>query len=130
VNRTDVTAAGGAAALTLARNPAQTASAGLAGSIALNDFEHETLAFVRASDVSGVERLFVHALSGGEQIAVAIGTAALDAVNPQGAGALAGSVSITKMANVTSASIEESEIAGAEPARSEEHTSELQSREK
>jgi filamentous hemagglutinin family protein len=97
VSDSDITTASGAAALTRANNPSQTSASAMDGSVAVNMIGNGTEALIRNSTVTGVHNVDVQALTGGEQLSVAIG-AAVDASKntaPDGSKAVTGSLSLT-----------------------------------
>ena len=69
----DITAATGAAAITRANDPNTTKTVGVAGSVAVNSIGNGTEAWLKDSNVSNAGDVTVQALSGGEQLAVALG---------------------------------------------------------
>ena len=69
----DITAATGAAAITRANDPNTTKTVGVAGSVAVNSIGNGTEAWLKDSNVSNAGDVTVQALSGGEQLAIALG---------------------------------------------------------
>lgn len=69
----DITAATGAAAITRANDPNTTKTVGVAGSVAVNSIGNGTEAWLKDSVVSNAGDVTIQALSGGEQLAVALG---------------------------------------------------------
>jgi filamentous hemagglutinin family protein len=97
VSDSDITTASGAAALTRANNPNQTSAAAMDGSVAVNMVGNGTEALIRNSTVTGVHNVDVQALTGGEQLSVAIGAAVNATSNPNAdnSKAVTGSLSLT-----------------------------------
>ena len=75
VSDSDITAASGAAAITRANDAFATKTIGVAGSVAVNVIGNGTQAWLKDSTVSNAGDVTVQALSGGEQLAVALGMA-------------------------------------------------------
>ena len=78
ISDSDITTAAGAAAVTRANSADQKSATGIAGSIAVNMIGNGNEAVLRNSTVINAGNVSVQALSGGEQLSVAIG-AAVDA---------------------------------------------------
>jgi hypothetical protein len=95
VNDTDITAASGSASLVRAKAPSSSFSAGIAGSVAVNDLTNSTTAYVKDATVTGAQDVSVDALAGGDQLAVAIGAAVNASADQTKAGEAAGSVSVS-----------------------------------
>lgn len=113
VNDTDVTAATGSGALARANNPSSGWSAGVAGSVSVNQITNTTEAYVKGSTVTNAQDASVLAAAGGEQLAVAIGLAVnLSTANPDRAGSGAGSVSVNLATNTVSARVENATLDG------------------
>ncbi len=110
VNHTDITAAGGGASFVRANASGGKGSVAFAGSVAYNRVENQTLGAITDSVVGLADEVVVQALSGGEQLSVAIGLAVNASSNTQKAYSSAGSVSVTESANTTDATVEDSEI--------------------
>lgn len=97
IGSSDIIAASGAAALTRANRPGQQTSVGISGSVALNSTGNATEALLKNSTVSEANDVTVQALTGGEQLSVALGMA-VDASSGTGATssyAAFGSLSLT-----------------------------------
>lgn len=108
-----IVAASGAAAITRANSSTQTAKVGMAGSVAVNMIDNDNNAILDTVTVVGADDVAVQALSGGEQVAVAIGMT-VDA-SKQGANiqaSVAGSVSLTMDESTTKALVANSTITG------------------
>ncbi len=112
VNDTDITAASGSAALVRAKNPSTKFSAALAGSVAVNDLANTSSAYIKDSTVTGADDIAVNALSGGEQLAIAIGAAVNSSAKKDKAASAAGSVSVSLTDNTVESYIEDSDIKG------------------
>ncbi len=108
VNDTDITAASGSGALTRANNSSSKWSAGIAGSLSINDLANTTEAYIKRATVTNAKDVSVTALAGGEQLSMAIGVAVNASANQKKAASAAGSVSISKTENKVSARIEDS----------------------
>jgi riboflavin synthase len=112
VTDTDIAAIGGSASLVRANAPSSERSAGLAGSVAVNNLTNSTTASVKDSTVTGADDVAVNALAGGEQLAVAIGAAVNASGKQDSAASAAGSVSISLANNTVSAGIEDTTVTG------------------
>ena len=75
ISDSDITAASGAAAITRANDAFASKTIGVAGSVAVNSIGNGTQAWLKDSSVSSTGDVTVQALSGGEQLAVALGMA-------------------------------------------------------
>ncbi|MCA3120832.1 MAG: leukotoxin LktA family filamentous adhesin, partial [Rhodocyclaceae bacterium] len=112
VNDTDITAAAGSAALVRANNPSSSFSAGVAGSVAVNLIGNTTEAYLKSATVTNAEDVTVNALTGGEQLSVAIAATVNASSEQTRAGSFAGSVSVSEAANTTSARVESTTLTG------------------
>lgn len=112
VNNTDIGAFSGGAALTRANADSSKASAAIAGAVAVNDLGNDTQAVVANTQVTGAGGVGVSALSGGEQLAIALGVAVNASADQSRAASAAGSVSYSTASNTVRAAIEGGSIAG------------------
>lgn len=112
VNDAHITAASGAAALAKAKNQSSEWSAGIAGSLAVNVLGNTTSAYLENSTVTDANDVFVRALAGGQQVAVALGTALNLSADKETAGAAAGSVSVSLTENKVSSFVDSSTVTG------------------
>ncbi len=111
VNSTDITAATGTAAIVRSGKNAKW-SAAIAGSVSLNNIDNTTEAYIQNATVTDAKDVSVTALTGGEQLAVAIGAEVNASADQEKAGSAAGSVSVSLAKNKTSARIEDSHVSG------------------
>ncbi len=98
ISNSDITAASGAAAITRANRPGQKTAVGISGSLALNSTGNSAEALLKNSVITDANDVTLQALTGGEQLSVALGMA-IDASNGGGAKnsyALVGSLSLTQ----------------------------------
>jgi hypothetical protein len=114
---TQVSVAGGGA-LTMASNPTTTSTTSIAGAVAIQKSDDDTIALIsnstltQLSDVAGA--LQVQALKGGERTAVATGISANMSKTTTSDLSIVGSVSITNLTDDTQASIQSSTVTGNE----------------
>ena len=106
VNNTEIVAAGGSAALITANSPTSTMNGGIAGSFALNDLANDTTAYITNSTVGGTQNIAVNALTGGEQLAIALGANVNNSDSQTKSAGLAGSVSMNTTKNTVDAHID------------------------
>ncbi|WP_186426542.1 leukotoxin LktA family filamentous adhesin [Cupriavidus metallidurans] len=112
VNNTDIGAFSGAAALTRANAQSSRGSAAIAGALALNDLANTTEATLHNARVTDATRVDVMALSGGEQLSVALGLAVNASADQSKAASAAGSVSVSTARNAVRATVDDSTITG------------------
>jgi len=112
---TQVSVAGGGA-LTMASNPTTSSTTSIAGAVAIQKSDDDTIALIRDSsltqlaDVAGA--LQVQALKAGERTAVATGISANLSKTTTSDMSIVGSVSITNLSDDTQASIQSSTVTG------------------
>ena len=112
---TQVSVAGGGA-LTMASNPTTSSTTSIAGAVAIQKSDDDTIALIsnstltQLSDVAGA--LQVQALKGGERTAVATGISANLSKTTTSDLSIVGSVSITNLTDDTQASIQSSTVTG------------------
>ena len=122
ISDSDITAAAGAAAITRANDPDTTSTVGVAGSGAVNSIGNGTQAWLKDSTVTNANDVTVQALSGGEQLAIALGMAVNVSSGPavEKSDSFVGSLSLTlaqtddngDSKNKTVAKIDSSDITG------------------
>ena len=95
MNDTDIGAFSGGASLVRANNKSTEWSAGVAGSVAVNVINNKTEAAIVNSTVNEARDVDVYALIGGENLAVALGTALNVSSDQSTAGEAAGSASVS-----------------------------------
>lgn len=112
---TQVSVAGGGA-LTMASNPTTTSTTSIAGAVAIQSSDDDTLALITNSSLTQLADLAgalqVEALKGGERTAVATGISANMSKTTTSDLSIVGSVSITHLTDDTSASIQSSTVTG------------------
>jgi filamentous hemagglutinin family protein len=97
ISDSDITAASGAAAITRAKDPDTEKTVGIAGSVAVNSIGNGTQAWLKNSTITDAGDVTVQALSGGEQLAVALGMAVDASTGPavKKSDSFVGSLSLT-----------------------------------
>jgi hypothetical protein len=112
---TQISVAGGGA-LTMASNPTTTSTTSIAGAVAIQSSDDDTLALITNSSLTQLADLAgalqVEALKGGERTAVATGISANMSKTTTSDLSIVGSVSITHLTDDTSASIQSSTVTG------------------
>ena len=114
VNDTNIGAFSGSGALARANNSSTNFSAGVAGSVAVNQLANSTTAAIEGATITGAANTDVYALSGGEYLAVALGVSVNASAKQDHSATAAGSVSVTLAHNTVSAQIAQSEVTGAQ----------------
>ncbi len=110
VNDTGLISISGAAAITKADATSSKFSGAIAGAVGYNVIDNDTSAEISQSTIEDASRVAVEALSGSEQINVALGLA-INASAQQGtAGSFAGSFSLARTTADTKASIDDSTV--------------------
>ena len=110
VNDTGLISISGAAAITKADAGSSKFSAAIAGAVGYNVVDNDTRAEISQSDIQNASRVAVEALSGSEQINVAMGLAINASAQQGSAGSAAGSFSLARTKADTQASIDDSTI--------------------
>ena len=113
-NAMDIGAVSGGAALTARNNENSKFGVGVAGTLAINLIDTKTIAEVKNSTVTGARNVDIYSLMGGEQFSVAAGLSANISSDQSKAGTVAGSVSVSIVANETKAAITDSTVEGKE----------------
>ena len=111
INNVDIDAGSGSASFVKAKASGVNTAVAFAGTFAANDIDNTTEALIENAEVDA-DDVAVAALSGGEQLSVALGVALNSSPSAKNSASIAGSVSMSQNNNRTSAIVRNSELAG------------------